>query len=71
MGIYLGAAVVPAVFIGFLSGAVVGVVVVAARRGSAKTALPFGPFLAAGAIVALFWGQALINAYLGLAFPSR
>ncbi len=67
MGIYLGAAVVPALFIGFLSGAVIGVVVVAASKGDGKTAIPFGPFLAAGAVVALFAGNALIDAYLGLA----
>jgi leader peptidase (prepilin peptidase) / N-methyltransferase len=67
MGVYLGAAVVPALFVGFLSGAVIGVVVMAARKGDGKTAIPFGPFLAAGAVVALFAGSALIDAYLGLA----
>ena len=67
MGIYLGAAVVPALFIGFLSGAIIGVVVVAASKGDGKTAIPFGPFLAAGAVVALFAGTPLIDAYLRLA----
>lgn len=67
MGVYLGAAVVPALFIGFLSGAVIGVVVVATQKGDGKTAIPFGPFLAAGAVVALFAGAPLIDAYLGLA----
>ena len=43
----------------------------AIRTAVAKMALPFGPFLAAGAIIALFIGQALIDAYLGLAFPDR
>ena len=71
MGIYLGVAVVPAFFIAFVSGAVTGVVVLALRKGDAKTAVPFGPFLAAGAIIALFAGQALIDAYLGLAFRNR
>jgi leader peptidase (prepilin peptidase)/N-methyltransferase len=67
MGIYLGAAVVPALFIGFLSGAIIGVVIVAASKGDGKTAIPFGPFLAAGAVVALFAGTPLIDAYLRLA----
>jgi leader peptidase (prepilin peptidase)/N-methyltransferase len=71
MGVYLGPAVVPALFLGFLSGAVVGVVLIGGRRGDAKTAIPFGPFLAAGAILALFFGGALIDAYLGLVFPNR
>lgn len=68
MGVYLGAAVVPALFIGFLSGAVIGIALVALKKGDGKTALPFGPFLAAGAIVSLFAGAWLIDAYLGLAF---
>ncbi len=71
MGVYLGSAVIPALFIGFLSGAVVGVALVASHRGDGKTALPFGPFLAGGAVVSLFVGHALIKAYLGLAFPSH
>lgn len=68
MGVYLGAAVVPALFIGFLSGAVIGVIVVAASKGDGKTAIPFGPFLAAGAVAALFVGTPLIDAYLRVAF---
>ena len=68
MGAYLGVAVVPALFLGFVGGALVGVAVIAARKGDAKTALPFGPFLAAGAVLALFFGRWLIDAYLGLAF---
>jgi len=70
MGVYLGPAVVPALFLGFLSGAAVGVILIGGRRGDGKTAIPFGPFLAAGAILALFFGGALIDAYLGLVFPS-
>lgn len=70
MGIYLGASVIPAFFIAFIAGAVVGVAVVALRKADGKTAIPFGPFLAAGAIISLFAGQALIDAYLGLAFGT-
>lgn len=70
MGVYLGPAVVPALFLGFIGGAAVGVILIGGRRGDGKTAIPFGPFLAAGAILALFFGGALIDAYLGLVFPS-
>ena len=38
-----------------------------ARKGSAegrKTAVPFGPFLAFGAVVALFAGDAMVDWYL-------
>jgi leader peptidase (prepilin peptidase)/N-methyltransferase len=69
MGVYLGASVVPALFIGFIAGAVAGIVVIA-RGGSAKSAIPFGPFLAAGAVVALFIGATVIEWYLGLMTPS-
>jgi leader peptidase (prepilin peptidase) / N-methyltransferase len=71
MGVYLGPAVVPALFLGVIGGAAVGVVLIGGRRGDGKTAIPFGPFLAAGAILALFFGGLLIDAYLGLAFPAR
>jgi leader peptidase (prepilin peptidase) / N-methyltransferase len=33
-------------------------------RQGRKTAVPFGPFLAFGAIVAIYAGQALVEAYL-------
>jgi leader peptidase (prepilin peptidase)/N-methyltransferase len=49
---------------GFALGAVVGVVVVAARRGGRKTALPFGPFMIVGAVLALFAGDAVATFYL-------
>jgi leader peptidase (prepilin peptidase)/N-methyltransferase len=51
-------------FLGFLFGAIVGVAVMAAGRGGRKTAVPFGPFLALGTIVAVFTGQPLIDVLL-------
>ena len=66
LGAFLGGAVVPAMFLGFLLGAAVGVVVLARKAGGMKTALPFGPFLAAGGIVMLFAGSSVIHAYLSL-----
>jgi leader peptidase (prepilin peptidase)/N-methyltransferase len=47
--------------------ALVPSVVLLARHGAAarKMGIPFGPFLALGAVVALFWGEALLDAYLG------
>ena len=71
MGIYLGAAVVPALFVGFVAGAVVGVGLMVGKGKDAKSAVPFGPFLAAGAVVCLFVCGWLIDAYLGLALPDR
>jgi len=39
-----------------------------ARHGSKarKMGFPFGPFLALGAILALFWGDQLLEAYLSI-----
>jgi leader peptidase (prepilin peptidase) / N-methyltransferase len=66
MGFFLGTAVIPALFIGFIAGAVAGVVLLSKGR-DAKTALPFGPFLAFGAVVALLCGHQLIALYLHVA----
>jgi leader peptidase (prepilin peptidase)/N-methyltransferase len=66
MGLVLGRSVAPAMLIALLTATVVGVVVIA-RRGvteGRKTAIPFGPFLALGSVVALFVGPALVNLYL-------
>jgi leader peptidase (prepilin peptidase)/N-methyltransferase len=51
-------------FLGFLAGAVVGVVAMA-RGGGRKTAVPFGPFMALGAMAVVFWGHPLIRLWLG------
>ncbi len=66
MGLFLGAAVAPAILIALLSGVLVGAVIVARKgaRAGRKTAVPFGPFLALGGIVAVFAGQPLVNWYL-------
>jgi leader peptidase (prepilin peptidase)/N-methyltransferase len=66
LGLFLGRAVGPAVFIALLSGTLVGAAVIARKgaREGRKTAVPFGPFLALGAVIALFAGEALVDAYL-------
>ena len=67
LGFGLGRTVPVALMAGMLS-ALVPSVVLFARHGSAarKMRIPFGPFLALGGVVALFWGPALVDAYLGL-----
>jgi leader peptidase (prepilin peptidase) / N-methyltransferase len=47
-------------------GSIVGIGVLIAKKESLKYALPFGTFLAAGALVAAVGGDALLNWYLGL-----
>ena len=43
----------------------IGLALMAAQRGTMKFALPFGTFLAIGAIVAMFVGEPLIAWYAG------
>ena len=55
---YLNPGIVPiGLFLGFLLGAVVGVAAMAFGKAGRRTALPFGPFLAAGTVLAVFIGQ--------------
>jgi leader peptidase (prepilin peptidase)/N-methyltransferase len=67
LGAMLGKLVAVALMIGMLA-ALVPAVFLVARHGAAarKMAIPFGPFLAFGAIVALFVGQPVLDWYLGL-----
>jgi leader peptidase (prepilin peptidase)/N-methyltransferase len=53
-------------FAGFLLGAVAGVAVMASGRGNRKTALPFGPFMIAGTLLAIFAAEPLWSFYLRL-----
>jgi leader peptidase (prepilin peptidase)/N-methyltransferase len=65
LGLCLGRAVAPALMIALLSGVLVGGVVIArlGTRVGRKTAVPFGPFLALGGLVALFAGDAVVDWY--------
>jgi len=67
LGAMLGKLVGVGLMVGMLAAMVLAVVLVA-RHGAAarKMAIPFGPFLAFGAIVALFSGQAILDWYLGI-----
>jgi leader peptidase (prepilin peptidase)/N-methyltransferase len=66
MGLFLGAAVAPAVFVALLSGVLTGAVVLARKgvREGRKTAVPFGPFLALGALLGVFAGRQLVDFYV-------
>lgn len=66
MGLFLGRSVAVAILSGTLVGALAGVVVMARVGVGAgrKTAVPFGPFLALGGVIALFAGPAITHWYL-------
>lgn len=67
MGAALGKTVAVAMMLGMVS-ALVPSVILLARHGSKarKMGIPFGPFLALGSVVALFFGDQLLDWYLGL-----
>lgn len=53
------------IFLGFLAAGLVAVGLVLAGRAGRRTAVPFGPFMLFGALVAVGWGEPLLDAYLG------
>jgi leader peptidase (prepilin peptidase)/N-methyltransferase len=67
LGIFLGwigpMHVPVGLFLGFVAGAVAGVALLA-RGAGRKTAVPFGPFMAVGAVAVILWGQPLIDLWL-------
>lgn len=64
---YLGGAgfVLLGMFMSFLTGAIVGGLVAVVTKGGRKMKIPFGPFLAAGTLIAIFAGRPILDAYLG------
>lgn len=66
LGAFLGwKLVLVAILIAILAGGVFAIVVLLLRRKGRKDAVPFGPFLALGGVVSLFWGESLLAWYLG------
>ncbi|MBI4948460.1 prepilin peptidase [Candidatus Berkelbacteria bacterium] len=50
----------------FIGGGLIGAILILTKKAKPTSAVPFVPFLVAGAIVALFWGEYLLRWYLGL-----
>jgi len=65
MGAALGKTVPVALMAGMLAAMIPGIVLFACHGKKArKMGIPFGPFLALGSVVALFWGHDILDAYL-------
>ena len=68
MGAGLGLSVIPAMFVGFFVAFLpAALLLVRHGREARKQAIPLGPFLALGAVAALFWGSAILDWYKQLA----
>ncbi len=64
IGAFLGwQAVLVTLVLSSFSGAIIGMIMMAAQRGNMKYALPFGTFLAIGALIAMFAGEPLVAWY--------
>ena len=54
------------IFVSSASGALIGIILMLRTRKGLKLAVPFGPFIALGAVVYIFFGPVLINWYFNL-----
>ena len=67
IGAFLGwKAVILTILLGSLIGSITGIIIMVSKGKDFKYAIPFGPFLSLGAVIALFYGPSLINWYLYL-----
>jgi leader peptidase (prepilin peptidase) / N-methyltransferase len=67
MGAMLGRTVSVALMLGMIAALLPGIFLLAKHGQKArKMGIPFGPFLALGSVVALFWGHTVLDAYLRL-----
>ncbi len=71
IGAFLGwRGVLVTLLLGSFTGAMIGIVLIVARGGDSRLPIPFGPFLALGAVCALFFGDDLIRWYLHIGFAA-
>lgn len=65
IGAFLGwKAVILTILLSSFIGSIIGITVMLIKGKDFKYAIPFGPFLALGAVISLFWGEDLIRWYL-------
>ncbi|MFI8594783.1 prepilin peptidase [Microbacterium sp. NPDC078428] len=74
VGLYLGwlgwGALVVGAFAAFLLGGVYGVILLLTRRAGRRQAIPFGPWMLAGAWVGIVAGEQIARAYIDWAIPA-
>ena len=52
------------IFLGAILGSIIGLALMVAQKKDRKSQIPFGPFLAVGTLIAIFFGEDLISLYL-------
>lgn len=71
LGIFMGLVLgfpnaILALLLSFLTGSIVGVILLMMRMRKLGQTIPFGPFLSLGSIIAVFWGDKILDWYLKL-----
>ena len=67
LGAWLGWQMLPAIILlSSVVGAAVGLTLIVAVRHGRNVPIPFGPYLAAAGVIAVFWGPRITQGYLGL-----
>ncbi|KKQ27440.1 MAG: Type 4 prepilin-like protein leader peptide-processing enzyme [Candidatus Magasanikbacteria bacterium GW2011_GWC2_37_14] len=67
MGVILGwPNILLALFIAYILGGIVGVILLLLKKKQANSEIPFGTFLVIGTLVAMWWGNRIVEWYLGL-----
>jgi leader peptidase (prepilin peptidase)/N-methyltransferase len=67
LGAWLGWQMLPLIILSSsLVGAVVGITLIVVLKQGRNIPIPFGPYLAGGGLIALFWGSTLTQSYLQL-----
>jgi leader peptidase (prepilin peptidase)/N-methyltransferase len=70
IGAWLGWTMLPLVILlSSVVGAAVGITLIVFTKHGRNIPIPFGPYLAGGGLIALFWGQVLTQNYLQLLAP--
>ncbi len=69
MGLFLGFPnILVGLFISFILGAIIGLLLIALEKKKIKSQVPFAPFLIIGTLVAYFYGKEIIDFYIEYAF---
>ena len=67
LGAWLGWQMLPTIILlSSVVGAVVGITLIVVARRGRNVPIPFGPYLAAAGLIALFWGERITERYIGL-----
>lgn len=69
IGLFMGAllgwpTILPGIFISYLIGSLVGIVLLVSKKANAQSAIPLGPFLMIGTVLSFVWGEQFLSLYL-------